>query len=144
MMKILWHSGEISPLLQAFFQKHQAELIKPAQFESGTELTHLLLSGDQDFHLVGKMFDTVTSDVSLVALSEVKELASFVANNGRFVIDQNWLVAPMGQVNLEKFFLGRASVHLDENFPSVKEGASFKITNHLRVGLELDLSLIHI
>jgi hypothetical protein len=138
MMKILWHSGEISSRLQAFFQEQDAELVKPENFVTGTELTHVLLSGDQDFHLIRKMFDTVTNDVSLVALSEVKELASFVANNGRFVIDQNWLVTPMGQVHLEKFFLGRASVHLDENFPSVKEGASFKITNHLRVGLDLD------
>lgn len=138
MIKILHHSGEISPELTAFFAKHRMTVIPLVEYETGLEISHILVSGEQDFNLLGNMFDTMANDVSMVALSEVRELADFVTNNGRLVIDQSWLASPMGQINVEKFFLGQASVHLDENFPSVKEGASFKVTNHLRIGLELD------
>lgn len=138
MIKILHHSGDISPELSAFFHKHGLTVLPLIEYEAGLEISHILVSGEQDFNLLGNMFDTMANDVAMVALSEVRELADFVRNNGRLVFDQSWLASPMGLVNVEKFFLGQASVHLDENFPSVKEGASFKVTNHLRIGLELD------
>jgi|GEM_PF-4656609 len=138
MIKILHHSGDITPELSAFFDKHGLTVLPLIEYEAGLEISHILISGEQDFNLLGNMFDTMANDVGMVALSEVRDLADFVRNNGRLVLDQSWLASPMGLINVEKFFLGQASVHLDENFPSVKEGASFKVTNHLRIGLELD------
>jgi phage shock protein A len=137
-LHILHHSGEISSELSAFFEKHSITVSPTQNYSDQTEYTHLLISGDQDFAELAETFAVMKSDIFVAALGDVTDWASFVANNGRFVIEPNWLSSPMARVAMQKYFLGQASVHLDENFPSVKEGSSFKVTNHLRVGLGLD------
>lgn len=135
---ILLHSGEASGELMEFFEKIEAKTVGLAEFEMNMEITHICASGDQDFHAMNRMFNTLENDIKVIALTAVKDLSSFITNNGRFVLDQKWLTEKMGQVTLEKFFQGRASVQLAENFPSIKEGVSSKITNHMRMGSELD------
>ena len=135
---VLLHSGEASGELMEFFEKINAKTVGLAEFEMNMEITHICASGDQDFHAMNRMFNTLENDIKIIALTAVKDLPSFITNNGRFVLDQKWLTEKMGQVTLEKFFQGQASVQLAENFPSIKEGMSCKITNHMRIGSELD------
>lgn len=135
---ILLHSGEASAELMEFFEKNSAKTVGLAEFDMNMEITHICASGDQDFHAMNRMFNTLENDIKIIALTAVKDLPSFITNNGRFVLDQKWLTEKMGQVTLEKFFQGQASVQLAENFPNIKEGMSCKITNHMRIGSELD------
>lgn len=135
---ILQHSGDVSHELLDFLEASKAKLVTLAEFEMNMEITHILAHGDQDFHAMNRMFSTIENDIRIVALSAVKDLPSFITNNGRMIVDQKWLGQPMGQVNLEKFFRGQASIQLSENFPSVKEGMSVKVMNHLRMGADLD------
>lgn len=135
---ILHHGGDIQEELQAFLSDIQARVIVLEEFESGMELTHVVTSGDQDFNQLGQHFNTNEDDVKIIALGVVKDYPSFIANNGRFIVDQKWFTEPMGKVALEKFFKGQASVHLEENFPKVKDGAHFKVMNHLRIGADMD------
>lgn len=135
---ILQHSGDISQELLDFLEATSAKLVSLAEFEMNMEITHILAQGDQDFHAMNRMFSTLENDIRIVALSAVKDLPSFITNNGRMVVDQKWLGSPLGLVALEKFFRGQASIQLAENFPSVNEGLSVKVTNHLRMGADLD------
>jgi hypothetical protein len=135
---VLVHSGKISGELTNFFDKISAKVVDLAEFEMSMQVTHICASGDQDFRTINQMFSTVDNDIKIIALTHVKDLPSFLANNGRLVLDQNWLTEKLGQTILEKFFQGHASIQLAENFPSIREGISCKITNHMRIGSELD------
>ncbi|MBY0515648.1 MAG: hypothetical protein K2P81_01985 [Bacteriovoracaceae bacterium] len=135
---ILHHAGDIQDELQEYLDSLQAKVVELDGYESGMELTHIITTGEQDYNSLGRMFNTVEDDIKIVALGVVKDYPSFIANNGRFIVDQKWFSDQMGKVALDKFFKGQASVHLDENFPSMKEGSSFKVTNHLRIGNDMD------
>ncbi len=135
---ILHHSGELSGELQDFFKQHGFALVALPDFDIDMPITHILTSGEQDFHGVNRMFNTLENDIQVIALSDVKDLPSFVTNNGKLVVDQKWLGEKMGVVVLEKYFLGQASIQLAENFPEAREGLAIKFTNHLRMGHELD------
>jgi hypothetical protein len=114
------------------------EVTAREDYKADCEYTHILISGEEDFHFVSQTFSAVAKNISLVASSQVTDYESFVISGGRLVVDPLWAQDSLGKVTLEKFFKGIASVYLDENFPQIKQGSSFKVTNHLRIGHELD------
>ena len=135
---VLHHSGNVPAALTEFFAAHGGTVLPLEGFDPLTTLTHVLVSGDQDFAGIADLYGTVENDVRLVALGPVQDLSTFLANNGRLVIDPRWIEGKLGGVQLEKFFLGAASIALDENFPTVKAGGAFKVVNHLRTGADTD------
>jgi len=124
--------------LAAFITSHGGRVIGRDEYNTELELTHIIVSGDMDFMATSKTFDTVSKNIALLSISPVQSYDSFVLSNGRLVLDQQWLKDKMARTSLEKFFLGQASVYLDENFSELKDAVSFKVTNHLRMGADMD------
>ena len=124
--------------LAAFITKIGGRVITREEYSTDLELTHIVVSGDMDFMATSKTFDTVAKNIALLSVSPVASYDSFVLSNGRLVIDQQWLQDKLACTSLEKYFLGQASVYLDENFSELKDAVSFKVTNHLRMGADLD------
>jgi hypothetical protein len=135
---ILLHAGAPSPKLLQFLQSIEARLLNLAEYDTQTKLTHIITTGNQDFTALSQAYHTVEDDVRLIALTEVLEFSSFLSGNGRLVWDVSWEQGELGKTWLEKFFLGAASVHLDESFPTVKDGGHFKVMNIFKIGVELD------
>jgi hypothetical protein len=124
--------------LSAFITSLGGLVLSREDYNTELELTHIIVSGDMDFMATSKTFDTVSKNIALLSISPVPHYDSFVLSNGRLIIDQQWLKDKLAQSSLEKFFLGQASVYLDENFSELKDAVSFKVTNHLRMGADLD------
>lgn len=135
---ILHHTGDLSEALKAFLKKQDVTWMKPEEYPGELTPTHLFTDGRQDFTALSELYNTLEDDVRIVALGAVADPGLFTAANGKLVFDPMWAGDPMGQMILEKFFIGQASVHLDENFPAMKEHGGFKITNHLRIGHDMD------
>ena len=124
--------------LVRFIETLKGRVIHREDYLVELELTHIIIDGDSDLKQVPKTFDTNTRNISLISVSPVKDYDSFVMSNGHLILDVNWLSEKMGKMTLEKFFLGQASVYLDENFSNLKDAVSVKITNHLKTGNDLD------
>ncbi len=135
---VLWQAGEISGPVHAKLASLGARVIGPADYQVGETLTHVVVAGHQDYAAITAAFGGAATDIQLVSLTPVSDQEAFVRANGRLVVDPAWAEGPMGAVVLEKFFLGQASVHLEEAFPAVRERGGFKVTNHLRTGHDMD------
>ncbi len=124
--------------LAEFINTIGGRVIGREEYQTDLKLTHIIVTGDMDFLVTSKTFDAVSKNIPLLSISPVQHYDSFVLSNGRIVIDQQWLKDKMARTSLEKFFLGQASVYLDENFSELKDAVSFKVTNHLRIGADID------
>lgn len=135
---VLLLSKKIPDSLKNFFTSKQIKCITADQYNSAVELTHIVLDSSTELNSINDKYQTIESDIRLLSLDPVSDMTLFLEMNGRLAIDSNWFTRPMGKIILEKFFIGRASVHLTENFPSIKEHGNFKVTNHLRIGHDMD------
>ncbi len=135
---VLHHSGTLPTALAEFLTTNGAQVVALEDYDGLATLTHLLVSGDQTFAGLADLYATVDNDVRMVALGPVSDLPGFLANNGRMIVDPRWVETRLGRAQMEKFFLGAASVALDENFPTVKAGGNFKVVNPLRAGADAD------
>lgn len=135
---VLLLSDRIPDSLKNFFTSKEIKCITSDQYNTSVELTHIVIGSAADLNSINDKYQTVENDIRLLSLEAVSDMTLFLELNGRLVIDSNWFTRPMGKIILEKFFLGRASVQLTENFPAVKEHGGFKVTNHLRVGHDMD------
>lgn len=142
---VLLHTASVPTVLKNFFAANGVKCITKEEWTTASEPTHLVMDPSANLKQLIDDYQTVEHDVRLVSTGPVPDLGAFLAANGRLVADPEWLNRPMGKVILEKFFLGRAGVNLDENFPAIKEHGGFKVTNHLRMGHDLDrlASFIH-
>lgn len=142
---VMLMNKEIPDGLKNFFSGKQIKCITPDQYNTAMELTHLVVSPQDDLKGITDQFQVVENDIRLLSLGPMADMSSFLESNGRLVVDPKWFKSPMGKIILEKFFEGRASVNLDQNFPAIKEHGGFKVTNHLRMGHDLDrlASFVH-
>lgn len=135
---VLLHAKEIPDALKNFFTSKEIKCVTPDQYNTAMEITHLVMTPQDSLKSLNDQYQTVENDIRLLCLAPVTDMTAFLESNGRLVVDPAWFKQPMGKVILEKFFLGRASVHLDQNFPAIKEHGGFKVTNHLRIGHDMD------
>lgn len=122
----------------SFIKDIDGEVLTREQYQSEQALTHIIVDEGIDLIATSKTFDTITKNISLISVTAVKDYDAFVLSNGRLIMDVSWLKDQWGKTSLEKFFLGQASVYLDENFSNLKDAVNVKITNHLRIGADLD------
>lgn len=137
-VRVLLLSKAIPSSLQKFFAEKKIVTVTVDQHDPVKLLSHILIGAGEDLEILAATYQTVAKDIRLLSLAPVEDMTQFLASNGRMVVDEQWFATPMGKVTLEKFFLGRASVHLEENFPAIKEHGGFKVTNHLHMGHDMD------
>jgi hypothetical protein len=135
---ILHHSGNLTIELKQFLEKSGYQILTIENYQNEQELGYIIIGGDEEIDIVCKAFHTLDKDIRLISLGYIKNFQHFLSGNGRLIIDPKTVNAQIHQISLEKYFQGKASVYLDENFPDLKDFFNFKITNHLRIGHEID------
>lgn len=135
---ILNLSGELSSALHAYFDKRKIQLVSPVDAIEDMELTHILVSGIENFDALNEIYDLTRKSRSIISLSDISDIQNFAINNGNFIFKESWLESSMGLLIIDKYFQSYGGISFEESYPSFKELGSFNVTNPFNTGEYLD------
>jgi hypothetical protein len=138
-LNILVLATEVPDRLMAYLDKVGATLVEKAEAENYENLSFILCDNEVDGKQIAKDYLAKENDITLVALSPVKDVKDFLLSNGRLVLDDDVIQISNLETILDRFFLQKQNIHLDESFPEIFEKTKdFKIMNHLALGNQID------
>ena len=136
---ILNLAGDLSESLEEFFQHLDVEILERNQCEDYQQLNFILIASEFDAANASKDYSVDKNEIQLICLGEVKQMQSFLLNNGKLAIGEELLDSGFGKLILHKFFNKSYDIHLDESYPTTfKELNEFKLMSHLNSGFYSD------
>lgn len=125
--------------LVTYLDKLGAQLCTREEWNSDMELTHILVDSEEQAKYVEKDFSAVKNNIFIIVFSPVKDVKSYLLNNGRLMIDPLILESKLGEYLLNKFFKQNHNIHLDESFGEKFEDTNkYEVINHLHIGHIID------
>lgn len=135
---ILNLAGALSEELASYIAAKNIRIVDPETDSTVLRWTHVFVRDLQDFDSIGDTYQTLENDIKVISLSQPRDLQNFMMNNGKLVLDENWLKGPFGTFLLDKFFQEFSGVTLSDNYPKFRELGSFNIANPFNTGEYLD------
>lgn len=130
--------NELSEALLGYFDKIEATVVERNEIDDIAKIQFVLVPSLLDIKATKK--ELSLEKARFIVVGNVFELKDFLLNNGRLCINDEFLNSNISEYVLNKFFKQNYNIHLDESFSTeIEEVKSIKITNHLRIGLDIDL-----
>ncbi len=133
-LAILNLAGALPAELAEYFAARKIPVAEPASATGAEAWSHILVRDLEDYTALEETHGLRGKDISLVSLSQPKDLRAVVAHQGHLVLDDLWLASAFGTLILDKFFQSYGGIELGDNYPAFQEKGSFNITNPFSVG----------
>lgn len=135
MPHILNLCGELASELASYFDERGISVLSGN--DSG-EISHILVSDENEIAAIAEKYQTVSKDIRLISLSQIRDHEKFIAANGRLILEEEWMKGVLGSFILDKFFQEYSGISLKDNYPAFQELGSFNVVNPFSTGDYLD------
>lgn len=125
--------------LREYFESRNFEVLKREEVTQFEDIDFILLDSELDCHDIAREFSVEKNKIRLICLGKPASYRNFLMQNGRLVIEENFVESQLGLSILNKFFQNELSIHLAEDFSEVvSKTREFSILNHLSGGSFID------
>ena len=138
-LQILDLCSKPNDALAALLGRLSCEVVRREKVENYESLDFVIVDGEEEAKAAQRDFACAQNDVVVICVGPVKEVRGFLLGNGRMNVDPEFIGTALGQAVLENFFTAQRSIHLGEAYSGqFSETDSFKVVNHLSLGLSAD------
>lgn len=135
-------ASEVSDQLMEIIQSENIRLVSSSEEVPAGEEVSLILIGDevQSLDEIAETCQTVSRNIPIITLYDVKDKLKFFNANGRGSINQRMLQLKVVQNIVKRLFTSNSSLILEEIYGELLDNfKSLKVTGHLGVGYYADV-----
>ncbi len=130
---------ELNEFLASYIEKHQFKLSTRAEVQNIEELDYIIVENVEQASSIATEYNVIKNEIQIICCEDTRDVKDLLLANGRFLLNNNFTDSILTNYLLDKVFNEQFSIHLEENFSETLDNIqSFKITNHLSMGLSLD------